>query len=183
MARNLLLPRRDERAEPSPALDPDLDTVRRECRSLVRRRALLAASVSFVPIPGVDFITDVAVLVNLLPEINARFGLGEAQVERLSPSRKAIAYRLMVSAGGLLARKLTTTTLLTTVLRRAGLRLGVMEVTRFVPLVGQGVAAIVAYLALTHLAHKHIDECAALAREMRQALGPDTDTPSTPTGR
>lgn len=179
MHRNLRLPRRDGPADTPRAMEPDFDALRTECRSLVRRRALLAASVSFVPIPGVDFITDVAVLVKLLPEINARFGLGDAQVERLSPARKAIAYRLMVSAGGLLARKITTTTLLTTVLRRAGLRLGVMEVSRFVPVVGQGVAAIVAYLALTHLANRHIDECAALAREMRTALGQDTDSPAT----
>ncbi len=168
MAETLLLPRRANGAKEPNALDPDIEAIRRACRSMVRRRALLAASVSFVPIPGVDFITDVAVLVNLLPEINARFGLSEAQVERLSPARKAIAYRLMVTAGGLLARKITTTTLLTTVLRRAGVRLGVMEVTRFVPLVGQGVAAIVAYIALTHLAHKHIDECASLSRELRR---------------
>jgi hypothetical protein len=173
MALSLRLPRRNEQPGPPPSAGPDLDALRRECQALVRRRALLAASVSFVPIPGVDFITDVAVLVNLLPEINARFGLGEAQVERLSPTRKAIAYRLMVSAGGLLARKITTTTLLTTVLRRAGLRLGVMEATRFVPLVGQGVAAIIAYLALTHLARQHIDECAALAREIHPLDGPE----------
>lgn len=170
MASSLLLPRRSQHTGEGVAPDAELDAVRRDCRSLVRRRALMAASVSFVPIPGVDLITDVAVLVNLLPEINRRFGLGPAQIERLAPARKAIAYRLMVSAGGLLARKITTTTLLATVLRRAGLRLGIMEATRFVPLVGQGVAAIIAYLALTHLANKHIDECLALAREMRRHL-------------
>jgi len=151
------------------AVAADLDSLREECRALVRKRAVMAAAVSFVPIPGVDFITDVAVLVNLLPEINARFGLSEAQVERLSPARKAIAYRLMVTAGGALARKLTTTQLLSTVLRRAGIRLGFMEASRLVPLIGQGVAAIVAYIALTQLAYRHIDECRALALEVRNA--------------
>ena len=43
----------------------------------------------------------------------------------------------------------------------------------------ESIAAIVAYLALTHLANRHIDECAALAREMRTALGQDTDSPAT----
>lgn len=146
---------------------PDLDALRGECRARVRRRALMASAVCLVPIPGVDLITDVAVLVNLLPEINARFGLTEAQVEHLSPARKALAYRLMVTAGGALARKLTTTALLTTVLRRAGMRLGFMEASRLLPIVGQGVAAVVAYLALTSLANKHIDECLNLARELR----------------
>lgn len=146
--------------------EADLDSIRRECQALVRRRALLAASVSFVPLPGVDFITDVAVLLNLLPEINARFGLTEGQVERLSPARKAVAYQLMVGAGGLLARRITATRLLGTVLRRVGPRLGVMEATRLVPLVGQGIAAVIAYVALNHLAGKHIDQCAELARQV-----------------
>jgi uncharacterized protein (DUF697 family) len=166
------LARRVDAYQRTRALAPDLDALRAECRSLVRRRAVMAAAVSFVPIPGVDFITDVAVLVNLLPEINARFGLTEAQVERLSPARKAIAYRLMVTAGGALARKITTTQLLGTVLRRAGLRLGVMEVTRLMPIIGQGVAAVIAYIALTHLANKHIDECAVLALEVHDAETP-----------
>lgn len=151
------------------AVAADLDDLRDACRSLVRKRAVMAAAVSFVPIPGVDLITDVAVLVNLLPEINSRFGLTEAQVERLSPARKAIAYRLMVTAGGALARKLTTTQLLTTVLRRAGIRLGFMEASRLVPLIGQGVAAVIAYIALTQLAYRHIDECRALALEVHRA--------------
>jgi uncharacterized protein (DUF697 family) len=167
MARSELIPR-DAVAE-TRRVAASLAALRGECRALVRRRAVMAAAVSFVPIPGVDFITDVAVLVNLLPEINARFGLSETQVARLSPARKALAYRLMVSAGGALARKLTATTLIATVLRRAGLRLGFMEASRLVPLVGQGVAAVVAYLALTQLAYKHIDECLALARELRAA--------------
>lgn len=158
---------RDDRAD-----EADLDSIRRECRAMVRRRALLAASVSFVPLPGVDFITDVAVLVNLLPEINARFGLTEGQVERLSPARKAIAYQLMVCAGGLLARRITATRLIGTVLRRVGPRLGVMEATRLVPLVGQGIAAVIAYVALNHLAGKHIDQCAELARQVRAPAQP-----------
>lgn len=66
----------------------------------------MAASVSFLPLPGVDFITDVAVLVQLLPEINARFGITEAQVERLSPQGRILAYRLMVGPGAMLASRL-----------------------------------------------------------------------------
>ena len=172
MARALLLPAAPAAEEEFVRADQvDVEAVRVACRSLVRRRALVAASVSFLPVPGVDFITDVAVLVKLLPQINARFGLAEAQVEHLSPQRKVLAYRLMVSAGGMLARRVTTTLLVTGVLRRAGTRLGAMEATRLVPLIGQGVAAAIAFYALTRIAGRHIDQCAEIARQLRAESG------------
>jgi hypothetical protein len=50
-----------------PATDALAATAAR-CRKRVRQRAMLAAGVAMVPIPGVDWITDVGVLVKLLPE-------------------------------------------------------------------------------------------------------------------
>jgi uncharacterized protein (DUF697 family) len=153
--------------QPPGAYPLDLDQVRRECRALVKRRAALAASVSFIPLPGVDLITDVAVLLKLLPEINTRFGLDDAQIKTLSPARKALAYQLMVGTGGFLAKRITASQMLSMTVQRIGVRLSVMEATRFVPIVGQAAAAGIAFFALNHLANKHIDECAALARQVR----------------
>ena len=144
---------------------PKRQLVRAVDRNLVRRiarEAWRAAGLSRQPL---------AVLVKLLPQINARFGLAEAQVEHLSPQRKVLAYRLMVSAGGMLARRVTTTLLVTGVLRRAGTRLGAMEATRLVPLIGQGVAAAIAFYALTRIAGRHIDQCAEIARQLRAESG------------
>ena len=63
----------------------ELDRVRRECRRLMTTRALAAAATSVVPIPGVDIAVDVGLLTSLLKQINERFGLSEAQVERMDP--------------------------------------------------------------------------------------------------
>ena len=52
-----------------------VQAVARQCRRLVTKRALMAAGVAMVPIPGLDWVTDVGVLVKLLPEINEAFGL------------------------------------------------------------------------------------------------------------
>jgi hypothetical protein len=46
-----------------PDTPAQVEAVVRQCRRLVNRRALIAAGVSVVPIPGVDWVTDVAVLV------------------------------------------------------------------------------------------------------------------------
>jgi hypothetical protein len=42
-----------------------------------------------------------------------------------------------------------------------------MEATRLVPLVGQAIAAGIAYLALTRLADRHIDDCLTMVDPRR----------------
>ena len=146
--------------------EQSLAELRRQCLAMARRRAVLSAMASFVPLPGIDLITDVAVLLALLTDINRRFGLTEAQIESLSPSRKALAYKLTTAAGGFVATRMATSQLFLAVLRRAGARLGIMEATRFAPVVGQAVAAAIAYFTLTRIARRHIEQCAEIAAEL-----------------
>ncbi|MFY7855339.1 MAG: hypothetical protein ACOVQT_04305, partial [Rubrivivax sp.] len=77
----------------------DLSAVTRRCRQLVRRRALLAAGVATVPVPGLDWVTDVGILVRVLPQINEAFGLSEAQIARLAPDRRLVVYKAISAAG------------------------------------------------------------------------------------
>lgn len=141
----------------------DVEAVRAECRRIVRRRAALSALSSFIPIPGIDLITDTAVLVNLIPEINVRFGLAETTIGPMSHARKVLAYRLLAAAGSMFASRAVTAGVVIGTLKLAGLRLTVMEATRLVPVAGQIVAAVIGYLTLTHIAGRHIDQCAELA--------------------
>lgn len=76
-----------------PSTPEQIDTVAKECRRLVSRRALFAAGVAVVPIPGLDWATNVGVLVKLLPDINRKFGLSAEQVERLAPDRRLAVSR------------------------------------------------------------------------------------------
>ena len=66
-----------------PGAGDDVQAIAQRCRKQVQRRALFAAGVAMVPVPGLDWLTDVGVLVRLLPQISAQFGLTPAQIERL----------------------------------------------------------------------------------------------------
>ena len=55
------------------------DAVHRS-RKLLNRRALVGAAASAVPIPGLDWAVDAALLSRLLPAINAQFGLTPQQL-------------------------------------------------------------------------------------------------------
>ena len=57
-----------------PDTPQQIDDVARYCRRIVNRRALMAAGVAAVPIPGLDWVTDVGVLLKLIPDINHAFG-------------------------------------------------------------------------------------------------------------
>jgi uncharacterized protein (DUF697 family) len=148
----------------------DLEQIRLACLQMIRRRALIAAAASFVPIPGAGLITDTAVLVSLIDDINEKFALDKQTIGQLAPARKALAYQLMTRAGGMLAARLSTSRLLGLILQRAGLRLGLVEATRYAPLVGQAISAAIAYFILTGITRRHVDECAQLAQAFRQEL-------------
>ena len=45
-----------------PSTPEQLDAAARHCRRLVRQRAVLAAGVAMVPLPGVDWLTDIGMV-------------------------------------------------------------------------------------------------------------------------
>ena len=63
-----------------PGSEREIDSVVRHCRRMVSRRATVAAGVAMVPVPGIDWLTDVAVLAKLIPDINHAFGLTPAEI-------------------------------------------------------------------------------------------------------
>lgn len=145
----------------------DMEQIRATCLQMIRRRALLSATASFVPIPGVGLITDTAVLVSLIDDINEKFGLDKQAMKELAPAKKALAYQLMTRAGGMLAARFSTSRLLGLILQRAGLRLGVVEATRYAPIVGQAISAGIAYFILTGISRRHIEQCMQVTSELR----------------
>ena len=152
----------------APALAPDdaLSKVAARCRKRVSQRALLAAGVAMVPVPGVDWITDIGLLVKLLPEITAAFGLSPAQVERLAPDRRVVVYKAISAGGSMLLGRLVTRELVMAVLKTVGLRLSTQQAAKYLPVAGQLVSAALTYSALKYVCEQHIRQCEAVARQL-----------------
>jgi uncharacterized protein (DUF697 family) len=149
------------------AASPDrIERTIARCRRLVTRRALMAAGVAAVPLPGIDWVTDVGVLVKLIPEINQAFGLTPAQVERLAPDRQLVVYKAISAGGGMLVGKLITRDLVVAVLRKVGVRLTAKQAAKYVPLAGQAVSAALTFSALKYVCEQHIQQCAAVSRQL-----------------
>jgi uncharacterized protein (DUF697 family) len=154
--------------------EPDaIERVAEQCRRMVSQRALFAAGVAMVPLPGIDWVTDVGLLIRLLPKINAAFGLTPEQVERLAPERRIVVYKAISSAGGLLVGRIVTRELVLRLLAMVGVRLTTQQAAKFVPLAGQAVSAALTYSALKYVCEQHIGQCMAVARQL--SLPPPAD--------
>ncbi len=152
-----------------PATPRQIDAVAAHCRALVRRNALLAAGVAMVPVPGLDWITDVGVLIKLIPQINEAFGLSQVQIARLAPDRQLVVYKALTASGGLLVGRLITRELVIKALRLVGVRLSTQQAAKFVPIAGQAVSAALTYSALRYVCEQHIKQCMAVAHEVTHA--------------
>ena len=144
----------------------EIDAVVRQCRRLVNQRALIAAGVAIVPIPGLDWATDVAVLLRLIPRINRAFGLTPEQVERLAPDRRLVVYKALSAGGGMLVGRLVTRELVMTMLRLVGVRLTTQQAAKFVPIAGQAVSAALTFTSLKFVCEQHIQQCVAVSRQL-----------------
>jgi len=142
------------------------------CRQLVTKRALLVAGVAMVPVPGLDWLTDVGVLVKLLPDINRAFGLAPEQIERLAPDRRVVVYKVLSTGGGLLVGRLITRELVLKRLKVVGVRLTTQQAAKFVPIAGQAISAALTYGALKYVCEQHIQQCMAVCRQL-QLPAPD----------
>lgn len=150
-----------------PSSREEIEQVAQRCRRLVSRQALLAAGVAVLPIPGLDWVTDIGVLVRLLPQINEAFGLTPEQVERLSPERRMIVYKVLSAAGGLVVGRVVTRDLVLLLLRKVGVRLTTQQAAKYVPVAGQAVSAALTYTALKYVAEQHIRQCMEVAQALQ----------------
>lgn len=150
----------------SPPLPPEIVATVRRCRRMVSQRALLAAGVATLPVPGLDWVTDVGILVRLLPQINAAFGLSPEQVERLSPERQMVVYKALSTGGAMVIGKVITRDVVLKLLQIVGVRLTTQQAAKFVPLAGQVVSAALTYSALRYVCEQHIRQCADVARQL-----------------
>lgn len=151
---------------------PALQALVADCRRMVSRKAMLSAGVSVVPVPGLDVAADVVLLMRLFSQINARFGLSEAQVEALAPDKRVLVYKAITAVGSTLVGSSITRQLVLRVLSGVSQRLAGRQLARFIPVAGQAASAVMAYAAMRYVCNQHIDDCARVVGMLRLEAAP-----------
>jgi uncharacterized protein (DUF697 family) len=155
-----------------PTTPAAIEATARACRRLVTQRALVAAGVAMLPVPGIDWVTDVGVLLKLIPQINQAFGLTPEQIERLAPDRRVVVYKTLSAGGGMLVGRLVTRELVLKMLKLVGVRLTTQQAAKYVPVAGQAVSAALTFSALKFVCEQHIRQCMAVARQLQALPAP-----------
>ncbi len=157
-----------EQAEP--ALDAQLAERVARARRLLTRKAWVAAAAGAVPLPGLDWAVDAALLSKLIPEINTQFGLGSHQIEKLPLHQRERVQTAIALVGGALLGKLITKSLVISAMKMVGVRLTAAQAAKFVPLAGQAASAALNYAALRWLGEQHIKDCVRVVQEAQLLL-------------
>jgi uncharacterized protein (DUF697 family) len=134
-------------------------------RKMLHKRALLAGAVSAVPVPGLDWAVDAAMLSKLIPEINKEFGLTPEQLDSLNPKKREQVQQAVTLVGSVLIGKLISKDLVIKAATAIGMRLTTKQLAKYVPFAGQIVAAAVGYAAIRYLGEEHMKDCIRVAQK------------------
>jgi uncharacterized protein (DUF697 family) len=141
----------------------ELDLIRAECRTLVRRRALVSAGIAVLPVPLLDVVVDAGILLDLIPEISQRFGLAPDRIDALDDAHRQSVWRTIRQRGSQLIGIVVTRQLVRASFQAYAGRIIALQIAKFIPLGGQLVAAGLGYFVMRQLAYKHVEDCYAVA--------------------
>ena len=150
--------------------DAALEAAVRRSRKLLNKRAIVAAAASAVPLPGLDWAVDAAMLSKLIPEINREFGLTPAQLNKLDPKKRDQVQKAVAMVGSVLIGKFISKDLLIKATTKMGVRLTTKQLAKYVPFAGQIVSAAVGYAAIRYFGEEHMKDCIRVARNAELAV-------------
>ena len=139
----------------------DLDTIKAECESILKKYALAGAANGINPLPGVDVGIDAGICLKLMLDIRQRFGLNENVETKL---RK---YEILLP----LVKKVfdyATKEGVVILLKSMGKKYLGKNATKYIPLIGQGIAAAAGYGMMIYFGKNYIEDCYQLSKSMRK---------------
>ncbi|CDS54698.1 FIG00931356: hypothetical protein [Polaromonas sp. CG9_12] len=139
-------------------------------RKLLHKRAMFAAVASAVPVPGLDWAVDAALLSKLIPAINKEFGLAPEQIDQLDPKKREQVQKAVAMVGSVLVGKFISRDLIIKATTRIGTRMATKQLAKYIPLAGQLVAASVGYAAIRYFGEEHMKDCIRVAQQAQLRL-------------
>ncbi len=137
----------------------DLERVKKECQSLVTKRASLSAGAAIIPVPGVDLGSDIAILMEMIPTINKRFGLDPEQIAELDTDMKILVMTAISNIGSKFAGKVITKKVVAKAVTKIAGKAAAKNVAKYVPVVGQVVAGSISFGGMKFIGNSHVEEC------------------------
>ena len=150
-------------------IDPSLklEQIREECLELIKKRAYMSAGAAVIPVPFLDVLIDVGILSQLIPEINARFGLAPEQVSVFDPKTKQVQWDELRKRGVQFSGFVVARTAVKKSINNVAAKYITKQVTKFIPLGGQLIAASLGYFVMKKVAEAHVEDSYKLAKNIQ----------------
>ncbi len=130
-----------------------------DCRRIVRKYSVGSGIGSAVPFLGTDIITDAFLATTMLNEIIDRFGLGREEINLMDLETKAMVLQGIKKQGCLMVGKVITKQLALRLATGAAKTAVTRQVSKYLPVLGQIVAAGIGYSTMSSLGQMMVDEC------------------------
>lgn len=144
----------------------ELDAIRKECRHMATKRAVMSSCASLVPVPLADVTTDIALLMKVIPAISEKFGLSKDQIDEYKPNVSIAIYELIKKWGADMAGKYITKEIIIQLLKKMGIRITAKQAAKYVPILGQAISVTISFTAMKLIINKHINDCYKIVREL-----------------
>lgn len=138
-----------------------LEKKREIAGEIISNRAWLAAANGINPIPGLDVSVDITLLINLAKKIRDTFGLDEEQVAYATKNNGTYLTAVKQFAAKFIAREG-----ILLLLKRFAVNIGTKEVAKYIPFLGQAIAAGIGYKMTYSFGVELLEEAYDLAEEI-----------------
>lgn len=138
--------------------------------AMVWRYALISAANGLNPVPGLDISVDLGLLMAMANQVISAYGLRDDQIDysvrgKLEAGAITALRQLIKPVAEYLAKEAVLM-----LLKRLGTTITAKSVTKWVPLVGQAVAASLGYKLTSYFGLQLVDDCEKAARQVAEVL-------------
>ena len=131
----------------------ELENIKKDCQSTIKRYAMASAATSVLPLPGIDIAADLTVIYKMFSVIKENYGL-----DMVNPSTLE-HYGALAPLVRSVFNFVTKDGIMKLVAHYAPKYIGKKYAAKYVPIIGQGVAAVAGYKLATFLGKKYSDDC------------------------
>lgn len=149
-----------------PKSKEELDVVKKACYSLATKRATAAAGAAAIPLPGIDIAADIGLLLEAMPTIIKKFGLTKEDIDSYDEQRKVMIYGILKKLGIETIGVLITEELIKKMLVKIAGRVATKSMTKYIPIVGQAIAASIGFAAMKYILDDLTNDCYKVSLEL-----------------
>ena len=152
------------------SIDPglNLEQIRDECLARTKKTAYYSAGAAIVPIPFFDVVVDLGMLTQIIPDINARFGLAPEHISVYDPETKKVHWDELRKRGFELSGFVVARTAMKKTFNGFFTKIATKQVPKFIPLGRKIEATSIGYFMMRKITEAHIQDCYTLAKRIQQ---------------